>query len=95
VLDPTISKINKIHNKNFFDGIEVESITDLTKRERNLNNNENFKQILQIFLKEKSKENVLKAIAHLEQIDGILSVEPNYFFQVEIDPNEPDKELFF
>jgi hypothetical protein len=46
-------------------------------------------------LKEKSKENVLKAIAHLEQIDGILSVEPNYFFQVEIDPNEPDKELFF
>jgi subtilisin family serine protease len=43
-------------------------------------------------LKEKSKENVLKAIAHLEQIDGILSVEPNYFFQVEIDPNEPDYE---
>ena len=89
VLDPKISKINKIHNAKYFEGIEIESITDLTKRELNINSKSaEFKQILQIYLKEKSKENVLKAIALLEQIDGVISAEPNYLFQVAIDSND-------
>ena len=91
VLDPKISRINKIHNSKYFVGIEVESITDLTKREQNMNSkNSDFKQILQIHLKEKSKENVLKAIACLEQLEGVQSAEPNYFFHVAIDSNDPD-----
>ena len=67
VLNSKVSKINKMHNAKYFKGIEIESITDLTKREYNFKSkNNDFKQILQIHLKEKGKENVLNAISYLE-----------------------------
>ena len=51
----------------------------------------NFRQILQITLPTDSKEDVLKTIAKLEQIDGIMSVEPNHIIANCCDktPNDP------
>ena len=90
VLNSKASKINKIHSAKHFDGIDVESITDLTKREHNFKSkNNNFKQILQIHLKEKGKENVLKAISYLVNLDGVFSAEPNYIFENTADSNDP------
>jgi len=48
-----------------------------------------FRQILQITLPTDSKENVLRAIAKLEQIDGVKSAEPNYFLYSSKTPNDP------
>ena len=46
VLNSKVSKINKMHNAIYFKGIEIESITDLTKREYNFKSkNNDFKQI--------------------------------------------------
>lgn len=91
ILNSKISEINKIHNAKYFDGIEIESIVDLTKREYNFKNkNNDFHQILQIYLKEKGKENVLKAISYLEQLDDVFSAEPNYFFEIAVDPDDPE-----
>ena len=90
VLNSKSSKINKIHSAKHFDGIDVESITDLTKREHNFKSkNNNFKQILQIHLKEKGKENVLKAISYLANLDGVFSAEPNYIFENTAASNDP------
>ena len=91
VLNSKVSKINKMHNAKYFKGIEIESITDLTKREYNFKSkNNDFKQILQIHLKEKGKENVLNAISYLENLDGVYSAEPNYIFENTVDPNDPN-----
>lgn len=91
VLNSKVSKINKIHNAKYFKGIEIESITDLTKREHNFKSkNNDFKQILQIHLKEKGKENVLNAISYLENLDGVYSAEPNYIFANTVDPDDPN-----
>lgn len=91
VLNSKVSKINKMHNAKYFKGIEIESITDLTKREYNFKSkNNDFKQILQIHLKEKEKENVLNAISYLENLDGVYSAEPNYIFENTVDPDDPN-----
>lgn len=91
VLDKKISKINKIHNAKFFSGIKIKSLEDLTKRKINIKSkNNDFKQILKIYLKDNSKENVLSAIKILNEMDGIISAEPNYYFEPAVDPNDPD-----
>lgn len=90
VLNSKLSKINKTHKSKYFSGIEIESITDLTKREYNFKSkNNNFKQILQIHLKEKGKENVLNAISYLESLEGVYSAEPNYIFENTVDSDDP------
>ena len=84
VLDHKISGINKIHDVKFFTGVEIESITDLTRREMNMNDERgDFQQILQLHLKEKSKENVLKAVECLKKLEGVLIAEPNYIFSID------------
>lgn len=90
VLNSKVSKINKIHNSKFFKGIEIESITDLTKRDYNFKSKNDFKQILQIYLKEKGKDNVLNAISYLENLDGVYSAEPNYILENTVEPDDPD-----
>lgn len=82
VLDNKISNINQEHRPEFFKGIDVEKVVDLTKREANKQSkNGDFRQILQLYLKNSSKEKVLQAVAKLEQIDGIVSAEPNYLVE--------------
>lgn len=90
VLDHKISGINKIHDVKFFTGVEIESITDLTKREINKNDERgDFKQILQLHLKEKSKENVLKAVDRLKKLEGVLIAEPNHILSYVRDASDP------
>lgn len=80
VMDEDISDINKVHRASYFTGIEISDIKDLTKKERNITSkNSDFRQILQIFLKKPSKENVLQAVIRLNEIEGVYSVEPNYY----------------
>lgn len=89
VLDPQISAVNKIHDKKFFRDVEIDSITDLTRQYKNWGSPKSFfKQILKINLKEKKKENVLVALQKLKKVEGILSVEPNYCFSVEVSPSD-------
>lgn len=91
VLDSEISKINKVHTADFFNGVDIERIEDLTARKNNFEYEENeFKQILQIHLKSKSKENVLKSISKIEKLDGVYSAEPNYSHKIEQLSNDPD-----
>ena len=78
VMDRNFSGINKVHHKNFFGNIEIESIRDLTYVPENVSINlENFRQILLLTLPVYCKENVVKAIRHLEKIIGIMHVSPN------------------
>ena len=51
-----------------------------------------FRRILSLELREKSKENVLRAIKLLEKRDDVLSAEPNYTF--EPPSNYPDNQVF-
>lgn len=82
VLDETISAVNKIHSFDFFKGVELDSIIDLTKFDKMPNSIENFQQILKLTLKEPSKKNVRNAIIALRKIGGIESVEPNYLADI-------------
>lgn len=89
VLDNQISEINKVHSLSFFSGIEIDRIEDLTKRDsHNSVETENFRQILQIFLKNHSKENVLNAVNRLERINGIFSVTPNFLYESTVAAND-------
>ncbi len=77
VLDSSISEVNKVHSKDFFGGLEIDYIKDLTYRNYNKTVNSDFKQILQIYLQNKTRESILYAIEVLEKLSGILSVEVN------------------
>jgi len=84
VMDKNVGGVNKVHDKNFFGGIEIESIRDLTyftidaDEINNLGIDwEKWRQILCLTLPGDSKENVVRAIRQLEKIDGIRSAEPN------------------
>lgn len=84
VMDKRFGGINKRYNENFFGEFPKEAIYDLTYIKgdvasiRNIDK-DNFNQIIQIKLAEKSKENVLRVIRQIEKIDGVLSASPNYY----------------
>lgn len=91
VIDKRISGINKYHADSFFGDFPKTHIEDLTYiNEKNYSrkylDEKNFRQILQIKLPERSKENVLSVIAQLEKIDGIKWVGPNYYACVDAQP---------
>lgn len=85
VLDKRISKANKKLNKNFFGFLKDAKITDLTQIEGNIADKnideENFRQILEIQLPERSKQNVLKVIKQLEKIPGVKYAGPDYVLE--------------
>lgn len=89
VLDKRISKVNKKLSKNFFGFLKDAQITDLTQIEGSLTdkniNEENFRQILEIQLPEKSKQNVLKVIRQLEKIPGVKYAGPDYVLEEPVD----------
>ena len=81
VMDRNFSGINKVHEKSFFGDIEIESIEDLTYVTdiSTIIYPEDWRQILLLTLFDNSKENVVKAIRHLEKIVGIMHVGPDRF----------------
>ena len=97
VLDKKIGGINKNHSLNFFKSNNFKEIIDLTKvigdiSKKNYLNKDNYLQVLKIRLKNKSKQNVIKAINLLEKIPGVLRAEPNYISKAtvsEANQNDP------
>lgn len=94
ILDKAISEPNKIHSVDFFVGVDIESIKDLTYRSYpdSVADKENFNQILSLNLVQKTKEAVISAIEIIEKIVGVKYVSPNG-----IDPPEmtyPNDEYF-
>ena len=93
VMDKNVGGPNKVHDKSFFGGIEIESIEDLTWFPRGYANLgidwEIWRQILCLKLSGDSKENVVRAIRHLEKINGIRSAEPNHMFYEMHSVNKP------
>ena len=91
VLDSEISRINKQHYANFFDGLKIKSIKDLTKRNQNKKSeNNDFRQILQIFLENPSRDNVIEVVQKLRDLDGVYNAEPNYINGMNLVPNDPN-----
>lgn len=86
VMDKITSEVNKVYALDYFGGIDIESIDDLTYIEGEVCgdeklNMENFHQILQLNLPYSSKQNVIDTITKLENVDGIFMVEPNYYVE--------------
>ena len=93
VMDKRFGGINKRYDKNFFGEFPKKAIYDLTYISGDIASNrnidkDNFNQIIQIKLTERSKENVLSVIRQIEKIDGVLSAGPNYYdCQAALPPN--------
>lgn len=82
VLDKNISDINKIHDKSLFGTFDKLQINELTARKNNTTKSDNFRQIYEITLPQHNKENVRMAIQELNGIQGILTAEPNYNYEL-------------
>jgi|GEM_PF-7047257 len=108
VIKKSLSEVNKEWNATDFPEIDIESIEDETKITGNISdtllNLENFHQILNITLKDKSKEGVLRAINQLQNNPNIEYVGPNYiihgdsvpsFIPVKIENVNSDHEVIF
>ncbi|MBE5730713.1 MAG: hypothetical protein E7350_02020 [Clostridiales bacterium] len=80
VLDKSISEINKVHSKEFFEGVNIQGIEDLSRIDvsaASIVNENNFRQTLLLKLPQDDKEIVIQSIKTLEQIDGIKYAGPN------------------
>ena len=101
VLDENISERNKVHSREFFGGVEVYSIEDLTYTQNPQNVKEGFCQILKLNLVECSRNSVISAIQTISKIQGVKSVEPNYIVELTrsssdiLDGNENLNPLFW
>jgi len=87
------SDVNKSQSFRIPENIPIESIEDLTyiTNPAVITDREAFSQIFSITLRDRSKENVLRAIVELERLDHVLAAEPFYNF-VAVDewtPNDP------
>ncbi len=94
VINKESGAINKVHSKEKFKGVEIEEIRDLTQitgdiKSKNIDE-ENYQQILQITLKEKTKKEVLKAIKAFEKLDEVEYVGPNYNESIKMDEDTID-----
>ena len=95
VLDEGVGGINKIHNKSYFGDFGIESIVDVTYMEGNLQekkyfNQKNFKQVLQLNLTVKTKENFINVLQQLEAVEGICYAFPNYYEKMNAVPENFD-----
>ena len=79
VLDKAISEVNKVHSKDFFTGVDILNIVDLTHFSNPdvIVDKENFNQVLLLTLSEQTKEAVIDAIRIIEKIVGVKYVGPN------------------
>lgn len=81
MIDESLSDVNKIFEESFFGDLDIINIEDLTYRENWKSEidikEENFRQILELHLETKTKEEIISIIKDLEKIDGIVCASPN------------------
>ncbi len=85
-LTKSASRINKKHSAEEFPGVDIETIQDLTEittDDLSLVNLPEYRQILCVTLKEKTKENVLRAVKILESLPEVQSATPDYVFRID------------
>lgn len=80
VVKKEYSEINKVWNLDFFGDLPIKEVNDLTyfDNPENIANQNDFQQILAIYLKEPSYQGVLDLIQELKKFDEFEYVEPNY-----------------
>ncbi|MCH5164253.1 MAG: S8 family serine peptidase [Clostridiales bacterium] len=84
IMDKNVGGLNVKHENKLFGNLKNIQVKDLTYLPGDIDSyeyldKENFRQILKITLPNKSKENVLKVIGQLENVDGIKYVGPAYY----------------
>ncbi|MBO4623058.1 MAG: S8 family serine peptidase [Bacilli bacterium] len=84
VMKKNVSEVNKKYDKAFFSGILIDDIYDLTYTNIKITdessvNMKEFRQILQLKLTIKTKQNVIDTIHEIEKIDDVLWVGPNNY----------------
>lgn len=93
ILDKSKSNIYGLSTEltnQLFNGININSINDLSKIPNPSESlieyykNNTFKQTLHVKLNQSSKQNVLRVIKKLEQLDGVLYVGPDYITRVSV-----------
>lgn len=103
VLDEELSSLNTKINLKFnklFKDIKFNKINNLSEKvakAREKNNNifkKPFKQILQLELKNTSKQNVLTTIDILEKVEGVLYVGPDFISSMEASPTPNDPKRY-
>lgn len=80
VVKKEYSEINKVWNLDFFGDLPIKKVNDLTyfDNPENIANQNDFQQILAIYLKEPSYQGVLDLIQELKKFDEFEYVRPNY-----------------
>ena len=84
VVKKEYSGINKEWSLDFFGDLPIKEVKDLTRRDNpdSVSNPDEWRQILEIKLKEPSYEGVLELIEELKKFDEFEYVGPNYIFKV-------------
>jgi len=98
VLDKSISDFNKEQDMNLFGNFDKVTVQDIFPIYSEAVENAiiesigegEFRQIFLITLPNDDKQEVLNAIAKLEKIEGIRYAAPNYFLQLDIEPNDDE-----
>ena len=85
VVKKEYSGINKEWSLDFFGDLPIKEVSDLTyfANPENIANQNDFKQILAIYLKEPSYQGVLDLIQELKKFDEFEYVGPNYILEVD------------
>lgn len=80
--------------EHIFNGIDIEKIEYLY-RSNKIDNNSNMGDIILIYLKNKEKMAVISAISKLSNIPYVVYAEPDYLYEPDIIPNDPDFEYLW
>ncbi|MBE6132910.1 MAG: hypothetical protein E7180_05935 [Erysipelotrichaceae bacterium] len=94
MIDKNLSDVNKVFEKSFFNDIDIKEIVDLTYK-NNWDSSvdtkeEDFRQILELFVYANSKEIIISIVNELEEIEGIVCASPNYIGRTGIEVDDAD-----
>ncbi|MBO5046046.1 MAG: S8 family serine peptidase [Clostridia bacterium] len=92
-MEQGVGDVNKNFSKEYFKGVEVISVEDLTRISNEYVKNidkEKFHQILKLELEHHDKEYVLETVEKISEMDGIACASPNYIGELAATANDPE-----